>query len=262
MAPRPDLLIVARGGGSIEDLWGFNEEAAARAAAESDIPLISAVGHETDTTLIDFVSDARAPTPTAAAEMAVPVRRELIARLEETRGRLLNAMTSRTTRADQRLRDLARALPHPSRLTANARQRWDVVDQGLPRALTAAVARKRVRLADVGAPRLAMLKGRLGREGDRLAQRVERNNLAVKRLMERKGTQIDGLARLLGSLGYQETLARGYAVVRGDGKLVTTKGAAEKSRSLEIEFADGKVAVGGRAATKSKPPTPDQGSLF
>ncbi|MEP3033853.1 MAG: exodeoxyribonuclease VII large subunit, partial [Pseudoruegeria sp.] len=109
--PRPDLLIVARGGGSIEDLWGFNEEIVARAAAASHIPLISAVGHETDTTLIDFVSDMRAPTPTAAAEMAVPVRLELLTTLDNQQARLVRAIEQAILNRKQRLQDLSRALP-------------------------------------------------------------------------------------------------------------------------------------------------------
>jgi exodeoxyribonuclease VII large subunit len=104
--PRPDVLIVARGGGSVEDLWGFNEEIVARAAAASEIPLISAVGHETDTTLIDFVSDRRAPTPTAAAEIAVPVRHELIAWLDGVGARMTATLSGGLQRRDQRLRDL------------------------------------------------------------------------------------------------------------------------------------------------------------
>ena len=115
--PRPGLSIVARGGGSIEDLWGFNEEIVARAAFASRIPLISAVGHETDTTLIDFVSDARAPTPTAAAEMAVPVRRELLARVQELQSRLTQASLGCLDRTKQRLADLSRAMPQATQLT-------------------------------------------------------------------------------------------------------------------------------------------------
>ncbi|MBR9843033.1 MAG: exodeoxyribonuclease VII large subunit, partial [Rhodobacteraceae bacterium] len=130
--PRPDLLIVARGGGSIEDLWGFNEEIVARAAAASDIPLISAVGHETDTTLIDFVSDQRAPTPTAAAEMAVPVRRDLLGWTEEQGGRLTRALVDGISRRSQRLGDLSRALPSGEALLQTPRQRLDRSAENLP----------------------------------------------------------------------------------------------------------------------------------
>jgi len=111
--PRPDLIIVARGGGSVEDLWGFNEEAVVRAAAGSAIPLISAVGHETDTTLIDFAADRRAPTPTAAAELAVPVRADLLAWTRGMDERLTRALTQGLARRRERVRDLARALPRP-----------------------------------------------------------------------------------------------------------------------------------------------------
>ena len=145
--PRPDLIIVARGGGSIEDLWGFNEEIVARAAAASDIPLISAVGHETDTTLIDYVSDRRAPTPTAAAELAVPVRRDLMAWVEEQGLRLLRAQGGALDGRGQRLRDLARALPQREALLAAPRQRLDLADARLRPALLSMVQGRRVALA-------------------------------------------------------------------------------------------------------------------
>ena len=125
--PRPDVVIVARGGGSIEDLWAFNEEAVVRAAAESVIPLISAVGHETDTTLIDHASDRRAPTPTAAAEMAVPVRRDLLLEVGDLDGRLDHAVARRLDQLGQRLEGLARGLPRPDMVLGMAAQRLDDV---------------------------------------------------------------------------------------------------------------------------------------
>ncbi|MEM1038211.1 MAG: exodeoxyribonuclease VII large subunit [Pseudomonadota bacterium] len=145
--PRPDLIIVARGGGSIEDLWGFNEESVARAAAASEIPLISAVGHETDTTLIDFVSDRRAPTPTAAAELAVPVRRDLLAWVEEQGVRLMRGQGAVLDGRSQRLRDLSRALPRVETLLASPQQRLDLAEARLKPALAGMVQQRRVSLA-------------------------------------------------------------------------------------------------------------------
>src|SRR5690606_18308726 len=141
--PRPDLIIVARGGGSIEDLWGFNEETVVRAVAASAIPLISAVGHETDTTLIDHAADRRAPTPTAAAEMAVPVRLELLAWAADAGARLARATGQGLDRRRQRLADLARALGRPETLLDPARQRLDLWSDRLAPGLSAAITRKR-----------------------------------------------------------------------------------------------------------------------
>ncbi len=149
--PRPDVLIVARGGGSLEDLWGFNEEAVARAAAASSIPLISAVGHETDTTLIDFVSDLRAPTPTAAAELAVPVRHELVATFNEYGARITRALSNTLERRRQRVRDMSRALPKPESLFAYERQKLDHINESLPKALMTRIQKSQTRLSDVGA---------------------------------------------------------------------------------------------------------------
>ncbi len=156
--PRPDLIIVARGGGSIEDLWGFNEEIVARAAAASDIPLISAVGHETDTTLIDFVSDKRAPTPTAAAELAVPVRRDLLAWVEEQGIRLTRGRSAVLDRSGQRLRDLSRALPGKDALLSQPRQKLDMAEARLAPALRSGVQARRVHLARHGALNPALLR--------------------------------------------------------------------------------------------------------
>ncbi|MCE0506819.1 exodeoxyribonuclease VII large subunit [Roseivivax sp. GX 12232] len=159
--PRPDLLIVARGGGSIEDLWGFNEEIVVRAAAESQIPLISAVGHETDTTLIDFAADLRAPTPTAAAELAVPVRRDLLAWSGEMQARMGRAVSQRLEHRGQRLGDLARALPRAETLLESARQRLDTSGERLPAALIRGVQSRRVTLSETaGSLRPGMLRAR------------------------------------------------------------------------------------------------------
>ncbi len=312
--PRPDLIIVARGGGSIEDLWGFNEESVVRAAAASDIPLISAVGHETDTTLIDYASDKRAPTPTAAAELAVPVRLELLAWLDGQEGRLINALSGGVAQRRQRLRDLARALPRIEVLLDSPRQRLDVWGDRLPAALIRGVQMRRVALSEAGgALRPGVLRRmidsdtrRLSAAGDRLGgalgrrtrddrrrldtlsarfeSRVPSEGIATKRAefdrtaqrMSAAGarqitgwtTRIAALDRLRETLGYKATLERGYAVVRADGNLVTTRKAAKKAGALEIEFADGRLALDGvQAAPKAKPKqakpdAPDQGNLF
>jgi exodeoxyribonuclease VII large subunit len=190
--PRPDLLIVARGGGSIEDLWGFNEEIVARAAAASEIPLISAVGHETDTTLIDFVSDQRAPTPTAAAELAVPVRLELMAWVEEQEARLSRVLSLSLGRRGERLRDLSRALPRPETLVDSARQRLDLWEERLPSALRATAQRKRLRLSDVtGSLRPGLLRRALREDAGRLVQQDTRLGPGLIRAVREKKSDLD-----------------------------------------------------------------------
>jgi exodeoxyribonuclease VII large subunit len=294
--PRPDLLIVARGGGSLEDLWGFNEEIVVRAAAESRIPLISAVGHETDTTLIDFAADRRAPTPTAAAEMAVPVRFELLAWTEGQGARLAGALVRGMEARRQRLRDLARALPRPERLLDAPRQRLDLWAARLPAALAALAGRERNRLTEAGAvlrPRtleaalrqrreallscggrlapalaraLAEERRRIARDREKLADRERRLRAAWERAALRRADRLEGMARVLGTLGYEETLRRGFVVVRVDGAVVTTAEAAGRARALEIQFRDGRLAAVPAARASEKPaPRPggaEQGSLF
>ncbi|MGX9351552.1 exodeoxyribonuclease VII large subunit [Shimia sp. W99] len=289
--PRPDLLIVARGGGSIEDLWGFNEEIVARAAAASEIPLISAVGHETDTTLIDFVSDRRAPTPTAAAELAVPVRLDLLAWVDEQGARLTRAMGNAVGQRGQRLRDVARALPRVDALLQTPRQRLDEASDRLPRALVAGVQRRKVTLSEAtGSLRASTLRRMIEGKREALYRRSDRLRTdALVREIDRRKDRIDdlhrrledaylrrirlqqdklaGLERMRQTLGYHATLERGYAVVRGDGALVKTAKAAKKAQVLEIEFADGKLTPGGAATAAPRKPakpkdTPEQGSLF
>ncbi len=312
--PRPDLLIVARGGGSVEDLWGFNEEVVARAAAASDIPLISAVGHETDTTLIDFVSDMRAPTPTAAAELAVPVRMELLAGLRDFDARMTRAVEQRLDQRGQRLRDLGRAMPRAETLLDGPRQQLDIMGDKLPAGLRRLVDRQRLRLSEsAGSLRPGVLGRAIATEQSRLSDRAARLHPALTRLVQTRResllqrigrlsprpiqreiamqsdrlvgvsrrlddaqrgrvseaqSKLAALDRLRETLGYKETLRRGYAVVRGDGDVVTTAAGAKQANALEIEFADGKVAVADavnpRKPTKKPqtPPKPEQGSLF
>ncbi|WP_306051365.1 exodeoxyribonuclease VII large subunit [Oceaniradius stylonematis] len=170
--PRPDVLIVARGGGSLEDLWGFNEESVVRAAAGSAIPLISAVGHETDTTLIDHASDRRAPTPTGAAEIAVPVQADLEAHLAQLGARLAGTVSRLADDRRSRVRALARGLPQPDQILALPRQRLDGLDGRLRSSLDARLAERRGRLAALG----AMLAPA------RLSEKVARDRQSLGRL--------------------------------------------------------------------------------
>ena len=243
--PRPELIIVARGGGSIEDLWGFNEESVVRAASESEIPLISAVGHETDTTLIDLASDLRAPTPTAAAEYAVPVRADLMGWLSSMEERRVRSLSSSLEIKRQRLKDLSRGLPAPADLVAMAAQRLDTVSDRLPRALSAVSNNKRTLLLQTSAG----LRGRLlqnklidrAKEMNRFVKSIEAN---IRLIIQRNQSALDGLERIRQTLGYEATLRRGYTVVRNkDGKLITRLKEADVNKELEIEFYDGKTSL-------------------
>jgi exodeoxyribonuclease VII large subunit len=241
--PRPDLIIVARGGGSIEDLWGFNEESVVRATYASDIPVISAVGHETDTTLIDYVSDLRAPTPTAAAEHAVPVRADLMGWISSMEERRVRSLTASLENKRQRLRDLGRALPNPAEMVAMQGQRLDVLGDRLPRALTAAAVAKRTRLVQASAGlRPQALSTQVAQKKDVLDRLFKNLNTNAKTSVDRLRGQLDGLERIRQTLGYEATLKRGYAVVRDQaGQVVMTADAAKGADALEIEFQDGKV---------------------
>lgn len=347
--PRPDVLIVARGGGSLEDLWSFNDEAVVRAVAASQIPVISAVGHETDWTLIDLAADARAPTPTKAAEWAVPkyadlleetgklglrlsvsvrrvidsLRRDLRSaarglprvedlaaqprqRLDNIAHRLDGALRQRVQRCHTRFYQVAGRLPSPRTLVGQSRRALDTTGLRLGRALSAntqAHHTRHVRIAARLTP--GLLLNRVSRASDRLdgLERRARDSLgrtaAVRRArlervsgqlqpapirhrvercherldaLARRGRQalagtlrqqrhaLEGQAKLLGSLGYQSVLARGFALVRdADGAMVRSSSAVTPGQRLEIEFADGRVQAEARQGGTPSPSSPPAG---
>jgi exodeoxyribonuclease VII large subunit len=288
--PRPDVIIVARGGGSIEDLWAFNEEIVVRAAAECTIPLISAVGHETDTTLIDYAADRRAPTPTAAAEMAVPVRHDLRLQTEDLAGRLSLAIARRGEQLAQQVDGLARGLPRPEMILGLAAQRLDDLGERLR-------LRSPVELVEIQRERLAVRHGRLVEliadqlrrctadldcQVDRLVPelirsrlgllwpRLEREQAALAQgiggVITRAGQALEVQAGQLEALSHARVLERGYAIVRGrvGGQVVPRLAALGSETDLDILFADGDLPV--RRADRPRGRTPrggaEQGSLL
>ncbi|MEQ1671725.1 MAG: exodeoxyribonuclease VII large subunit [Hyphomicrobium sp.] len=261
--PRPDVLIVARGGGSLEDLWGFNEEIVVRAAAESRIPLISAVGHETDWTLIDLVADARAPTPTKAAEWAVPKYSDLVDQLEMLGTRQRGSVRRFLAETRTHLKAAARGLPKLENLIAFPRQRFDEADKRLGRALLANTRAHGMRLARTGS-RLTpgALLQRVGRAGERLASVHARAGQALNNRLSMRRRSLEGVGKLLHSLSYQSALARGFALVRdADGRMVRLAAPLSAGAGLSIEFSDGRVAVevqGGPGGASGPQPAPAQ----
>ena len=270
--PRPDLLIVARGGGSLEDLWAFNEEIAVRAAAASGIPLISAVGHETDTTLIDHAADRRAPTPTAAAEMAVPVRGELLGHVNDLSRRLTAAAGRRVAERRIEVEGLARGLPEPKRLLETKMQSLDERAERLRIALRAGLRERAAGLRNAAAllphprhqlaraaERLDVQRAGLRRLGPAVIERAGRDFAqldAPRRLaraaalhLDRGGQKLTALGRLLDSVSYRSVLERGFAVVRGPEGVITGAQGVTGGLPLEIEFADGQAAAVGAGPT-------------
>jgi exodeoxyribonuclease VII large subunit len=270
--PRPDVIIVARGGGSLEDLWSFNEEVVVRAAADSMIPLISAVGHETDITLIDFAADRRAPTPTAAAEIAVPVRAELMAQIAALTSRKFACWQRGIDQRRKELTLLARALPAADDVLAGPRQRLDGCAERLPRALRAnaqihhthysrcasrltaqligaLVARRRDRhealshrLRAGAAANAQAHRARVLRQRDQVTALLGRARRCIDVQLDRRFARLERAEALLTAFSYREVLKRGYALVRDDaGRPLRSATAIVPPMRLDIEMWDGSV---------------------
>jgi exodeoxyribonuclease VII large subunit len=241
---RPDVVIVARGGGSIEDLWSFNEEVVVRAIAECTIPVISAIGHETDTTLADHAADRRAPTPTAAAEMAVPVRADLIATLADFANRQRRAVHRPVELGRERLEARTRRMPRPEVLLQPQAQRLDDLAERLRRGLTDRARHGREGLVGVASrlsPRL--LSGAVSQRRERL-ERVRLTPALVQRPLDASREKLAALARLAGQLHPEKPLERGYAIVRDlSGKALTGRAQAAANSALRLQFRDGDLAV-------------------
>jgi exodeoxyribonuclease VII large subunit len=281
--PRPDVLIVARGGGSLEDLMAFNEEVVVRAAAASAIPLISAVGHETDTTLIDLAADRRAPTPTAAAEMAVPVRLDLLREVKGLDARLTGGLARLMNERRLRLERAARAIPDLPSLLATARQRLDDRSARLDAALPAFVQRRRVALAALAArlphPRekvaarrsaLALLAQRLPAALAALAQRrhvalarLRLSDQPLRALLAQGRTRLEALSARLEGASYEAVLRRGFALVTDSaGSAVTRAASVRAGQRLALRFVDGTVRATADNAPRRTAPKPSQGTLL
>ncbi len=245
--PRPDILIIARGGGSVEDLWGFNDENVARAVFSSSIPVISAIGHETDTTLVDYVADHRAPTPSAAAERAVPVQSELLERMASLDDRRIGALARLTGDLRKSLSGLYRALPNPSEYVNMQGQHLDLVCSRLERSFGQGFQERQGRFAAaVSRMRGATILRRIEQLQTLLSRNVQGLIRATSSTLERKGTRQDSLARLMQSLGYGATLQRGFALVRrGDdkGAVITDLAGARGAWTFDIQFRDGHLSV-------------------
>ena len=256
--PRPDLIIVARGGGSLEDLMAFNEEVVVRAAAHSGIPLISAVGHETDTTLIDFASDRRAPTPTAAAEMAVPVRRDLIETVSDRGHRLLAGIGRVLTEREEKVRNCGRLLGDPARLLENPTQALDRASERLKSALSIYLEQENKKLAEkAGGLRVATIRARVDACEAKLKEEARALRGAGGRLLEAPTRALELAGKLLENLSYKSALARGYAVIRdAAGHTIQSVAAAVPGARVAIEFADGAVPATLGAEPAPTPPSP------
>ncbi|HEY3797595.1 MAG TPA: exodeoxyribonuclease VII large subunit [Caulobacteraceae bacterium] len=264
--PRPDVLIVARGGGSVEDLWPFNDEALARAVAAGTIPLISAVGHETDTTLIDFVADRRAPTPTAAAEMATPVLAELAASLADYSRRMIANGQRALELRRSRLSAAERGLPRPQDLLAIATQRLDIAAGKLGAGLQRNVSAHAQALAGPAALlKPGLLERPVALKRQRLTEISARLRPIVTRRLQRETERLTSLDRQRVSLNPEGPLERGYALVRRtNGALARSAPGLAIGETVSLKFHDGvrSAVIDGRTRQARARDDGGQGDLF
>ncbi|HPF78819.1 MAG TPA: exodeoxyribonuclease VII large subunit [Alphaproteobacteria bacterium] len=236
--PRPDLLIVARGGGSLEDLMAFNEEIVVRAVANCAIPVISAVGHETDTTLIDYAADLRAPTPTGAAEIAVPMRLNLIAQVQDDFERLISAAGRLVSDRKNILAAQSAKLGDPRHLLENKAQTLDYLGDKLSGALKSNVHIKRSELQDIAA-KLVSPKYLIEQKKQNLTYLDGQLVRVFPRMLSDQKAKLDSLSRMLQSLSHQGVLLRGYAIIRDQqGNLIRRSENLVDGQEISIEFAD------------------------
>ncbi len=262
--PRPDVIIVARGGGSLEDLWPFNEEIVVRTAAQSDIPLISAIGHETDTTLIDYAADRRAPTPTAAAELAVPVRADLMATMSDLKTRQLRAQSRMFERAGNHLSGLARGLPKLEDILALPRQNVDALGQRLGVGLQTNVQYHRGRSQRIGAQLTPLALRQRAQQTRQHVQDLERRVQGqMNTRLERQAARLNAAARQLNILSHESILQRGFALVLdASGAPIRDTSAAKPGDRFTVQLAhqqsfEARVESDGtrQATLKDKPKT-------
>lgn len=254
--PRPDLLIIARGGGSLEDLMAFNEENVVRAAADSNIPIISAVGHETDTTLIDFAADLRAPTPTGAAEMAVPVRANLVAQILEYEQRLVSGAQRRLTESRHKLEASSRGLGDPEKLLTMKTQSLDHTADKLKSSFGSFLSNKREKLI-TRTSRLRHPRDIVTNAQTRLDRWSEQLKSTAPNITNQPTQKLDHLGKMLNAYSFKKTLERGFAVIRTtDGKPVITAAEAQNHDALNIEFQNNELVSVQTGNTPPQKPQP------